>query len=275
MRCVTAGVVITAFLAFAQEQPPAPSTPAAVTDAPPAPQVLENRGKPIQLSYSCSADDIQWAGLSCAEDEPCAVFLELSAVDAVGTRILVTGNLHSESVTLYSVLLASEDGGRTWTEIHQRIRGAVLDHIQFLDANLGWISGEEMYPLPQNPFLLLTTDAGKTWTRRPVFNDAAEERFGSVQQFVFTDKDRGSLVVDRGRSGGGSRYVRFESRTGGASWNLVEESSRPPRMSVTAPPPAQWRLRADASARAYQVEHLESGRWSSIAAFAVKLPSCK
>ena len=64
-----------------------------------------------------------------------------------------------------------------------------------------------------------------------------EERFGTVQQFAFTDKDRGSLIVDHGRSGAGARYVLFESRTGGASWNVVQESSQPPRAPLRQPLP--------------------------------------
>ena len=58
-----------------------------------------------------------------------------------------------------------------------------LDRIQFLDSEKGWISGEELSPLPQNPFLLVTSDGGKTWKRRPIFNEEAESRFGAIQQF--------------------------------------------------------------------------------------------
>jgi photosystem II stability/assembly factor-like uncharacterized protein len=259
--------VFGAFPAKAQQQP---STP-----APPAPSpVFENRGKPILVPYACSADDIQWAGLSCAEDEPCAVFLELSGAEASGNRTLIAGNLHAESVTLSSVLLASDDDGRTWSEVHPRMRGAALDHIQFLDAATGWISGEELFPLPQNPFLLLTTDGGKTWSRRPVPNDTAEDRFGVVQQFAFADKDTGSLIVDRGPSGVGYRYVLYESRTGGESWNIVEESTRQPHLRQSAPA-SSWRVRVDAPTSSFHVEHRQGDRWSPVAAFAVKLEPCK
>jgi len=258
-------LVFPVFLACAQDQPPAP--------APSAP-AYENHGKPILLPYACSADDIQWGGLSCAEDEPCAVFLELSAAEAAGNRILIAGNLHAESVTLFSVLLASDDDGRTWTEVQQRMRGAALDHIQFLDAATGWISGEELFPIPQNPFLLLTTDGGKTWSRRPVFNEAAEDRFGVVQQFAFGDKDSGSLIVDRGQSNGGRRYVLYESRTGGESWNIVEENARPLRLRLS-PPASSWRVNVDAPTHSFRVQHRQGDRWTTVAAFAVELEPCK
>ena len=57
--------VLAAAAAWAQEQPPAI----------PAPPVLENSGKPMLLPFRCTEDDVQWAGLSCSEDEPCPVYL--------------------------------------------------------------------------------------------------------------------------------------------------------------------------------------------------------
>lgn len=259
--------VFGAFSLIAQDQVPAPAPPA-------APAVFENRGKPIQLPYTCSADDIQWAGMSCGEDEPCSVFLELSAAEAAGNRIIAAGNLHAESVTLYSVLLASDDDGRTWTEAYQRLRGATFDRIQFLDASTGWISGEDLFPIPQNPFLLLTTDGGKTWERRPVLNETAEDRFGSVQQFAFTDKDTGSLILDRGEAAAGQRYVLFQSRTGGGGWDAVEESAKPLRLKQVLPA-SEWRVRVDAASHSFHVEHRQGERWNSVAAFAVDLEPCK
>ena len=50
----------------------------------------------------------------------------------------MVGNIHSDAVTLYSVLLGSEDAGATWQEIHPRIRLSGLDHLQFMDADTGW-----------------------------------------------------------------------------------------------------------------------------------------
>jgi photosystem II stability/assembly factor-like uncharacterized protein len=250
--------------AVAQDQPAA-SVPA---------PVLENQGKPIAVPYTCSADDVQWAGLSCTEDEPCAIFLELSAAEGAGNRILVAGNLHSEAVTLYSVLLASDDGGHTWTEPYQRMRGAALDRIQVLEPNTAWISGAQLFPIPQNPFLLVADDGGKTWTQYPVINESSEDRFGVVQQFAFADKDRGSLIVDRAQSGAGQRYALLESRTGGQSWNVVEESPKQPRLKQ-APPPSEWRVRVDAPTHSFHVEHRQGTRWISVAAFAVKLEPCK
>src|SRR5215831_4690034 len=148
-------------LVWPQEPPPAPPPP-------PVPLILENAGKPIHLPYSCTVEDVQAAGLACTAEEPCPVYLELTGVESVGSRIFLSGNLHTDTVTLSTTLLGSEDNGRTWREVHDRIHSATLDRIQFLDAETGWSAGETLSPLPQDPFLLHTVDGGKTWRQRLV-----------------------------------------------------------------------------------------------------------
>src|SRR3954463_15566993 len=108
-----------------QEPPAPPAQPA-------PPPVLEFNGKPLVVPFQCTDEDIQLSGLTCSEEDPCPIYLELSAAEGAGQRLLVAGNLHTSAVTVFSTLLASEDGGRTWRETHERIRSAGLDRIQFL-----------------------------------------------------------------------------------------------------------------------------------------------
>ena len=97
------------------------------------PELLRNEGKPMTVGFACTDDDMQWAGMSCTEEEPCPVYIELSEIETVGNRIIVLGNIHTESTTLDSLLLSSEDGGATWQEPYERMRGHV-DSLQFGDA---------------------------------------------------------------------------------------------------------------------------------------------
>jgi hypothetical protein len=259
--------VLAAAAAWAQEQPPANL----------APPVLENSGKPMLLPFRCTEDDIQWAGMSCSADEPCPVYLELAAVESGVPpgpgRIFAAGNIHALDVTLYSVLLASEDGGHTWREAYERIRGASLDHIQFFDAELGWIGGQALSPLPQDPFLLLTSDGGKTWRQRVIFS---ESRVGSIQQFQFSAKDSGSLIVDRGPGAEGGRYELYESPDAGETWTIRETSDRPFQLKPSpVAPPSEWRARADGPTQSFHLERRQGERWVSVAAFAVKLGACQ
>jgi hypothetical protein len=254
--------VLAAAATWAQEQPPAI----------PAPPVLENSGKPMLLPFGCTEDDVQWAGLTCSEDEPCAVYLELAAVESAAGRIFAAGNIHALDATLYSVLLVSEDAGHTWREAHQRIRGASLDRIQFLDAELGWTSGQALSPLPQDAFLLLTSDGGKTWRQHAIFS---ESRVGSIQQFYFSAKDAGSLIIDRGPGAEGGRYELYESPDAGESWTIQQTSDQPLKLKSSPVAPSEWRVRADGPTQSYHLERRQGEGWVSVAAFAVKLGACQ
>jgi len=267
---VILGLVLT-FPVAAQEPPQIASPPATVA----APVVLENAGKPMLLPFRCSEEDIHVSGLSCSEDEPCPIFLELTAANQAGNRILTAGNIHSESVTIYSVLLASDDGGHTWSEAHERIRASGLEHIQFFDPETGWILGQELFPIPQDPFLLVTSDGGKTWRQRPIFGESSDNRFGSIQQFALSGKKDGSIVIDRGRGNPTDRYVLFESPDAGDTWSLKQESDKPLVLRNAAAAGTDWRIRIDGPSKSFHVEHRQGTRWNSVGAFSVKLDGCK
>ena len=54
-----------------------------------------------------------------------------------------------------AVLYESSDGGETWIERSNEIPGACLEPIQFLDADRGFMAGDN--------FVLRTTDGGRNW----------------------------------------------------------------------------------------------------------------
>jgi hypothetical protein len=236
--------------------------------------VLQNTGKPMRLNYTCTDDEILAAGLSCTSEEPCPVYLELSAVEPLGAKVFAAGNLHTPTTTLASVLVASDDGGNTWHEPHDRIRSAVVDHIQFLDLENGWASGQVLQTLPRDPFLLITTDGGRTWRRRTVFS---ESRVGAIEAFWFEDKSHGWMLIDRSRSGEqGSRYELYESMTGGENWMIREAGDRPLKLKrPVAARNSDWRLRTDAATKSYRIERRQGEKWTPVASFLVVAGSCK
>ena len=234
--------------------------------------LLENTGKPMVVEYRCGDDDIRAAGLTCTREDPCPLYLELSSVEAVGDRIFLAGNIHTSSTTLASVLLASDDIGKTWREPHERIRDAGLDAIQFIDFQNGWASGGLLRPLPHDPFLLITSDGGRAWRAHPIF---AEPRFGFIQQFWFSTRNNGSMVIDRGQAGESGRYELYETPNAGESWTLRQSSEHPLQMKRTGGAAnADWRLRADATTKSYRVERHAGDRWHAMASFAVSIGGC-
>ncbi|MGA2326109.1 MAG: hypothetical protein ABSH05_07460 [Bryobacteraceae bacterium] len=237
-------------------------------------QKLENTGAPMRVLFQCTEEDIRAFGLTCPSRQPCPVYLELAALDSSAGRIFLTGDLHTESATLFSILLASEDDGKTWYEPYQRIRSAGLDQIQFFDLESGWIGGQQLGAIPRDPFLLVTRDGGKLWHAAPVYE---ESRAGAIEAFRFDSKSHGWLWIDRTQSGEAeSRYEMLESQTGGESWMLREVSDHPiagkPR---PAPPSAGFRLRPDAATKSYRVEQQTGERWQPLASFLVRVGECK
>jgi photosystem II stability/assembly factor-like uncharacterized protein len=214
------------------------------------------------VPFQCTDEDIRSAGLTCTDEDPCPVYLELATAGSTGLRVFAGGNIHTANATLFSILLGSEDNGHTWREVHDRVRSSALDALQFADTDNGWASG-----------MLKTTDGGKTWRQIPLFT---ETRYGTIQQYQFTDKSSGALILDHGPGSGSERYESYESQDGGDSWTLKETSAKPltlKRGGNAAQP--EWRVRAEANSRSFHVEHRQGTRWSSVAQFAVNLGVCK
>ncbi len=236
--------------------------------------VLENTGKPLKLPFTCPESDIAGFGMTCTEKDPCPVFLELAAVQPLGVKIFVTGNLHNGASTMYSVLVTTEDGGKTWREPYERIRSAGLDQIQFLDFETGWISGQVLLAMPRDPFFLLTTDGGKSWRKRPVFG---ESRVAAIEQFHFESKTQGSLIVDRTQGAETPRYEHHDSMTGGESWTVKEVSGRALRLKVARNTTgnADWRIESDGKTKSHRVEKKEGGNWNAVVRFESQVGECK
>lgn len=239
----------------------------------PTPTPLVYAGKPLQVDAACTDDDMQTFGLACTTEEPCPVYLELSSLDTGANRLLVAGNFHTETATLSTILLASEDGGITWTEAHPRIKGANLDHAQFIDLQNGWISGQVIAALPRDPFFLLTIDGGKSWRQRVVFSESGP---GSIDQFSFDSPSTGAVVVDRAAGAEGGRYAYLETQTGGDSWSIRSVTREKTTLKNRPAINPAWRLQAHAQTKSYRVERKEaSGKWTPVASFLVNAGQCK
>ena len=226
-----------------------------------------------KLVYSCTDEDIISAGLACSEEEPCPIYLELSSIESIGQKLFVIGNVHTSRATLVALLLSSADGGKTWIEPVERLSGATLDRVMFVDFENGWISGQFLHPVPRDPFILRSTDGGVSWRKSNIFSDS---RAGTILEIAFASKNEGVLMIDRGQSTDGSRYEKYESMTGGASWMLREVADRPiplKRLSSESTPP--WRLRADAKTKSYVVERRDGAKWAAAASFLIDLDPCK
>ncbi|MBI3209796.1 MAG: hypothetical protein HYZ37_12985 [Candidatus Solibacter usitatus] len=252
----------------AQEQQPEIEPP-----KPAEKPVYAYQGKALKIAAECADEEIQAFGLTCSADDPCPLYLELAAVDGVGNRLFATGNIHATDATLWSILLASEDGGKTWTEGFERMKSTGLEHMQFADFENGWIGGQQLLSLPRDPFFLITNDGGKTWRKRPL---SGEPRVGAVEQFFFENRNIGSLVVDRVQAGdAGGRHEFYETRTSGDAWSLVQVSPKPIALKKQRAPNPDWRLRTDSKTKSFLIEQRSGARWNTAASFLINTGECK
>lgn len=233
--------------------------------------VVENSGQPISLPFHCGEEEIQAAGLDCSTDRPCPAFLELNGVDAAGAKLFLAGDFHTVKATLFSVILESFDRGASWREPYERLRAATLDQVQFVDLAHGWVSGWNGNEVPRDPFFLFTGDGGKTWIKRPIFDD---QRAGTIDRFRFDSSTTGALLVN---SGAEMRHQLYETMTGGGEWSLRHESDSPIPFPGDRPGAAvrDWRIRADSNAKAYAVEKADGDSWVPVARFLVAAGQCK
>lgn len=234
--------------------------------------VLENTGKPIALPFKCDAQQLDEAGLTCTSDDPCHVYLELTGIEAAGTKLFLTGNLHTRVTTLSSIALESSDAGRTWTEPVERMPQTSFEGIQFIDFQRGWIAGESVQPLPRDPFFLITDDGGRTWRNQPLFDD---DHPGAIESFWFESHDNGSLILDTGLPG--DRHELYETTDGGSHWNLRRRSAAPIplRGQRARDATAGWRFQADSRAGAYRIESTGAAATSPAASFLIEVGLCR
>lgn len=228
---------------------------------------------PQKIEKVCSTEDVLFFGLTCSDEDPCPVFLELSSVEPNGSSLFLTGNLHTVNTTLFGLLLKSDDGGKTWTEPAKRIRSAALEQIQFADFQHGFIGGVKLEPLPRDPFLMTTADGGTTWKQTSLFD---ETQSGSIQQLWFDSATNGQVILDESE-GGTKRYERYETKDGGASWDKQETANREMQLAQARPREyASWRIRLDRGA--YKVERKTanaSESWETVTNFAIQPGDCR
>ena len=225
--------------------------------------------RPLRVPLSCRVAELEAANIQCSDDEPCRVFMELTAVEGVGPKILAGGNLHTTAATLSSIALWSEDAGTTWREPLARIPAAGFESVQFLNDQHGWIAVQPQDQFPHDPYLLVTTNGGQNWEPLKIFNE--EGRQGLLQQFYFDSRDHGWALIDRSSEG----FEMYETLNGGTSWMLRETSSRPITAKWAVRRASDWRLREDGKLRTYEVERRVGESWRQVANFRMEVGVCK
>lgn len=131
------------------------------------------------------------------------------------------------------VVLLSEDAGQSW-ETSALSKDCSLTSVCFLTNQIGFVAGAEFNPLSRrrNAVLLMTRDAGQTWTDLRSGGDTQALTAGFTRttdlpplSYVrFFDLEN-AIVVGRGDSIGTHGMV-FRSQDGGQSWKALRNSEK-------------------------------------------------
>jgi len=242
--------------------------PAAPPAAPAPPALVWDQRRPLRVPLSCRAAHLEAAAIHCSSDEPCRLFLELAAVEALGPKILVLGNIHTSSATLSSLALLSEDAGASWREPLARIPAAGFESALLLNDQQGWIGVQPLAQFPHDPYLLATVNGGQSWDAQHLWSE--EGRHALLQQFHFDSPQRGFALIDRSSAG----FELYETLTGGTTW-MLRQTNPKPIATKWLRRTSEWRLREDAKLQTYELERRVGDAWRRMANFRTDLGVCK
>jgi photosystem II stability/assembly factor-like uncharacterized protein len=119
---------------------------------------------------------------------------------------------HADVSQSRGLILATEDGGTTWTEVYRSERPFELMWKFSFPTNLvGYCTLQSYNPDPSasQRFVVKTTDGGKTWSEIPLVDDPRVRQFG----IAFLDEKHGWV---------GAAPHGFETTDGGASWTKAD-----------------------------------------------------
>ena len=129
---------------------------------------------------------------------------------ASDTKGWVVGSVSRNDNIVDNVLIATEDGGQTWTQRTTPTKNELM-HLDFVDDAHGWLVGAD-------GTVLATTDGGQHWIKQTSGTDAL------LYHVDFTSQTLGWVVGERGT------MLRTES--GGRTWSAVSTGSSATLMSV-------------------------------------------
>jgi photosystem II stability/assembly factor-like uncharacterized protein len=105
-----------------------------------------------------------------------------------------------------AVIFLTEDGGATWTKVHQEVESAFFDAITFIDKKRGFVLGD---PIEGKWMILETLDGGRTWSSLEKLPDAVagEAAFAASSSSLIADKNQ--LILGTGGSQSNLHFYSF------------------------------------------------------------------
>src|SRR5262249_14126336 len=144
---------------------------------------------------------------------------------------------------LRSFLLRTADGGKTWREVMQPVRGSDLTHVAFTDKLHGWALAMWTVEGPGEILLFGTMDGGQTWRQLSEIerSEGHEVPDGWPLTMTCRDASKGEIAIaydpDESASAEEGSFVieTLASSDGGSTWKMVRRATRVPSREEMTP----------------------------------------
>jgi hypothetical protein len=188
-----------------------------------------------------------------AEKADKGVHLSVSIYGLDKNTVFLLGSLQTPAVSIRSLLLRSENGGRNWREVMTPVTGSDVIRLFFLSKQTGWALLGHTSDGPGQLYLYKTRDSGKSWKK--VSRIPRRHYTGWPKGFGFIDERNGRIEMLYDGAAPTDGFAVMSTSDGGISWhetrslsldeyreNYGDESEDPSTDQVTARDGSQWKL---------------------------------
>lgn len=180
------------------------------------------------------------------------------------------GSLQTPAVSIRSLLLRSEDGGRSWGEVMTPVTGSDVIRLFFLNKQTGWTLLGQTSEGPGPLYLYKTRDSGKSWEK--VSRIPKRHYTGWPKGFGFIDERNGRIEMLYEGAAPTDGFAIMSTSDGGITWRETrslsldeyrekyeKDSEEPSTDYVTARDGSQWKLQKQPNGQVSILRRRRSG----------------
>jgi len=172
----------------------------------------DSRPQPIRLQ-KFSKETVDWLA---QEKESTQIGVGILPLDR--ETALLFGSLYTSAAPVGALMLRSEDGGRSWTQVMAPIHGSSVWEVVYTDSGLLWALVVWSVESPGEVTLYKSEDKGRTWRRMA----KVPKRYhsGQPRNLTFADSKRGLIEMYYGEDADPEHegVWTMETKDGGRTW---------------------------------------------------------
>jgi hypothetical protein len=233
----------------------------------------QSKSPQMQFLDSRTEQALLYAGAEKADE---GVHLSVSIYGLNKKIVFLLGSLQTPAVTIRSLLLRSEDGGRSWKEVMEPVTGSAVIRLSFLSKQTGWALLGGTSEGPGQLYLYKTRDSGNSWSK--VSRIPKRHFDGWPESFGFVDERNGRMEILYDGNAPTDGFAVMSTSDGGITWQETrslsldeyreqyeKDSEEPSTDYVTARDGSQWKLQEQSRKQVSVLRRRRSGgEWNIV-----------